>query len=188
MRHETEKSKKVKDKKESKKLSAATIGKQITGDGLYPSKEKAGIYTIAALSVIGVLLIGYTGVMAMVNSNLFNQSAEGPSIEHLNELLGDLDLEDENETDEEPEVSESSPEEYPEEDEEYEEIEGIPGVITEDRVVFRREPDGSHILGYLDTGTGVIILDMDSNPFWTFILADGMEGYVESNRLEPSSD
>ena len=186
----TDQSKEVENSSEVKTEEPPII-KKLNGSSTHPPKERIGIYTIAILSAIGILLIVYSGVMAVAHSGFLNDADSGLDVEDIDNILDDLDLgDDEDETyPEEPTIATEEATEPTEVTEpEAEEAEGIPGIITEDHVVFRREAAGSEILGHLHTNTEVIILDNTSNPFWTHISVDGQEGFVESNRLEPVSD
>ena len=176
-------SKKVKTKK-AKKSGEPPIVKRLNSNSMYPMKEKAWIYTIAALSALGLFLIVYSGIMSFAHSGVLDGSSTDLDVDDINEIIDELDLDEPTEPEEEtvPEEPETEAPTEPEEDE------GISGVITENNVVFRREPAGTDIIGELHTNTEVTILDMESNPYWTHISVDGQEGFVESNRLEPVSE
>jgi len=181
----TDQSKEIENNSEATPEEPPTV-KKLNSSNMYPMRERVGIYTIAALSAIGILLIVYSGIMTFAQSGAFSGSDNGMDVDDIDDILDDLDLDGEDETyPEEPTLAEE-PTTAPEPTEP--EADGIPGIITENGVVFRREAAGSDILGTLDTGTEVIILDMESNIFWTHIYVDGQEGFVESNRLEPVSE
>jgi len=178
----TDQSKEIENNSEVKPEEPPTV-KKLNSSNMYPPGERVGIYTIAILSAIGVLLIIYSGIMSVAHSGVLGDASSSLDVDDIDDILDDLDLGDEDET--YPQEPTTTTEEGAEPTEP--EADGIPGIITEDNVVFRREAAGSDILGYLDTDTEVIILDMESNPFWTHIYVDGQEGYVESNRLEPAN-
>jgi len=80
----------TKKKNKKKKTEQASVLKQLNNQSLYPIHERIGIYVIAALSTIGLLLIVFMGVMALVSSDFFSASNEAIDID-LNEVQNMLD-------------------------------------------------------------------------------------------------
>jgi len=173
-----------------KKAKQATVLKQLNNQNLYPLQERIGIYVIAALSTIGLALITYTGVMAVVSSAA--NASEAPidvDVDDLHDILDDLDLDDligsEDET-EEPSQDEDDLHQYVEptddddEDEpEDEETDDEPvsgnnqptiGIINANVVRFWRHPEADSLF-LLDIGDEVTIIELDYNAYWSHVEA-----------------
>lgn len=75
-----------------KKTAQATVLKQLNNQSLYPLQERIGIYVIAVLSTIGLALITYTGVMAVVSSTTLGSDAPADvDVDEIQDMLDDLD-------------------------------------------------------------------------------------------------
>ena len=75
-----------------KKNKQATVLKQLNNQNLYPIQERIGIYIIAVLSTIGLALITYTGVMAIVSSTANGSDAPiDIDVGDLHDMLEELD-------------------------------------------------------------------------------------------------
>jgi len=169
-----------------KKAKQATVLKQLNNQNLYPVQERIGIYVIAALSTIGLALITYTGVMAVVSSAA--NASDAPididvDVDDLHDILDDLDIDDligaDDET-EEPSQDEGDLHQYVEptddedepEDEETDDepVSGnnqpIIGIINANAIRFWRHP-GSDGLFFLNTGDEITIIELDYNAYWS---------------------
>ena len=95
-------SQKVVKKLASKKSKQDTVLKQLNNQNLYPLGERVGIYVIAVLSTIGLALITYTGVMAVVSSTTIgSDAAVDVDVDDLQDILDEFeDLEVSTETEE----------------------------------------------------------------------------------------
>jgi len=94
-------------KVKSKNSNQATVLKQLSNQKLYPLQERIGIYVIAILSTIGLALIIYTGVMALISTVIPEEATVEvrPDIEMdldgIDDILEDVaDVLDDNEDDE----------------------------------------------------------------------------------------
>ena len=177
------------ERRKRKKTDKSSVVRQLNESGLSPMRERIGIYIIAGLSIIGIMLIVYTGVMAAAHSVAAGSgSADGMGVDEITQIIDDLDL-DNGENDDEEYVDEENgddiePEEDDEEPDDEEEDEGVPAILNENNVELRGRPDGSRVLDTFSRGTEIIVLDMETNPFWTRVIIDGEEGYIESNRFD----
>jgi len=221
MSHENKQNKQNGSRRKNKKTSQATVLKQLNDQSLYPLRERIGIYFIATLSIIGLILISYTGVMAFVNT-----VGNGPAtadvdidLDAVDDMLGDLEgilasiddddeepTQDENELHQyveptEPEEEPTEPEEEPTEpEEELTEPEEEPtepetnrsdaptqGTINADSVFYFAVAGGDSILGQLNMGDVVQIIDWDYSPYWVAIEVENQWGipvvYVERHFL-----
>jgi len=95
---------KPKRSKRTNKSTQSTILKQLNNQSLYPLRERIGIYVIASLASIGLILITYTGVMAFVtsatngNGSATDVDVNIAEIHDMLDEIGDLiDVEDEEE-------------------------------------------------------------------------------------------
>lgn len=103
-----------------KKTPKATVLKQLNEQSLFPLRERIGIYVIAGLSVVGLILITYTGVMAVVTSAIENGNNGDyvaadidVDVEEVHDILDDVeDLLDFLEDDEEATQDEADLHEY----------------------------------------------------------------------------
>ena len=164
-------------KMRNRKDKQATVLKQLNNQNLYPLQERIGIYIIAALSALGLILITYTGVMALVSNaangdgaaNTVDVDEVSDILDELDELLdstdehqnqGAADLEYGNETDGDditrPGISHD----------------GIIGRINDNMVQFRREPGGTETMTLLHEGYEVTIIDLDYNAYWSHVLVE----------------
>lgn len=176
----------------------ASVLKQLDNKKLYPVQERVGIYIIAVLSIIGLVLIGYTGVMAITSNDATNAETSVVDANEIYELLDEIDLggsvedeEPENEDFEsnheylepEDEEVEPEPEEEPE-DEEDAPVAPTTATINAEFVGLRREPGLPDRIGELHVGYVVDIIDIESNPFWARVSYDGLEGYVDRGFID----
>jgi len=189
-------------KKGVSKDKRASVLKQLDSKKLYPMQERIGIYVIAVLSTIGLVLIGYTGVMAIASNTTDAPEASTVDAEEVYEMLDDFELEDEPEDDVsvnddfetnheyvEPEEDEPETAEEDEPESETEEEEETPalatGTIINGTTGLRGGPGNEpELLGQLDVGTVVEIIDTESNPFWARVSVNGLEGYVDKGFLD----
>ena len=186
---------KVVKKLASKKNKQETVLKQLNNQNLYPLGERVGIYVIAVLSTIGLALITYTGVMAVVSSTTIgSDAAVDVDVDDLQDMLDEFeDLEVSTETEEpaqntetemietpteviepeETEVETEVPTEEPTEEDTDEAIgvvahEPFTATINSDEVSAFRSP-GSDLLFRLHTGDEVTVLDLNYNAYWSRI-------------------
>lgn len=169
-------------KLKNKKNKQATVLKQLNNQNLYPLQERIGIYVIAVLSTIGLILISYTGVMALVSGG--SNGADSTIDININDVYNILDeLSDLDALSDETEEVHQDPDELhqyaqPDEDTDVPETEDIEtepssedsgiGVINQDMVRFWREPDVDDLL-LLHTDYEVIIVELDYNAFWSLV-------------------
>jgi len=116
-------------RKKNKKTSQATVLKQLNDQSLFPLRERIGIYVIATLSVIGLVLISYTGVMAFVNTvNTGPTTADvDVNLDDVDTMLDDLgEILDALEDDEDPTQDEADLHEYVDPTDPDEEVETEP--------------------------------------------------------------
>ena len=199
-------------KRASNKDKRSSVLKQLDNKKLYPIQERVGMYLITVLSTIGLVLIGYTGIMVLASNT--TETIDEPIVDaaEVHEMLDDIDLESPFEDDEpeqgvfepaheyvEPDddVVEQEPDAQPESTPEPEEDAPDAGavstpttaVVNSDLVGLRRAAgDGSSILN-LHTGDTVDIIDFDSNPFWVFVAYSSsdfgrIEGYIAREFLD----
>jgi len=193
--------KKMKDKKSKQ----ATVLKQLNNQNLYPLQERIGIYVTAALAALGLILITYTGVMALV-SNAENES-DAPidvDVEEVYEMLDDLD--DLLDSDDESEVLDQNADQdqdtagshqyvEPDEDEEPEDStddDVTIGIINDNMVNLWREPGSPDAMLALQRGYEVTIIDLYYNAYWSHVeietdAIDGistLQGFVDRNFID----
>jgi len=195
-------------KKAAGKDKRGSILKQLDSKKLYPVQERVGIYAIAVLSTIGLVLIGYTGVMAIASNTANIDDAPVVDAEEVHDMLDEIDLEDL--TEYEAETDDFEPNhEYVETDEETdEEIETEPMLETEPNeetepepeaapaptsatinapmIGLRREPGSPDIMRNLFEGDVVGVLDFDSNPYWVRVSYEAYVGYVAREFVDPN--
>ena len=184
-------------KRRGRKTTQATVLKQLNSQSLYPLRERVGIYVIAILSTIGLILITYTGVMAIVGTatNGNGVSAEiDLDLDDVADMLEDLELletteppteaptEPPTEAPTEPptEAPTEPPTEPPTEAPTEPEDEAAVGLINTNMVRFWRNPDDDPIF-QLDTGDEVNIYDLEYNADWARVGAysDVLTGELE---------
>jgi len=187
-------------KKEAmKKNKQATVLKQLNNQSLYPVQERIGIYIIAALSTIGLALITYTGVMAVVSSTTNGSDvAIDVDVDELQDMLEELENLTETETEEptqetediyahaetEPEETEIPTEEteteeteIPAEDPSDEETDVTVGGVAHEPFTATINTDevsafrnpASDLLFRLHTGDEITVLDLNYNAYWSRI-------------------
>ena len=179
--------KKVTKKVVTKSNKQESVLKQLNNQSLYPLGERIGIYVIAVLSTIGLALITYTGVMAVISSTTIGTDVAvdvDVDVDDLQDMLDEFeDLEDITETEAfqepvetevtEPEETEVEPEVPTEEpnDEETELVtdvilhEPFTGTINADTVSVWRSP-ASDALFNLHMGDEVTVLELHYNAYW----------------------
>lgn len=205
--HENEKS----VKGSAHKNKRASVLKQLDNKKLYPIQERIGIYVIAILSTIGLILIGYTGVMAIASNVPETTEDLAVDAEEVHDMLDDIDLEDpveedvpeedfeptheyvEPEEDEEVEPEPDEQEEAPEPEPETEDTVATPApttaTINDDLVSLRRDVGSEDLMLNLNTGYVVDIIDFDSNPYWVHVTYASpdfgiLEGFVAREFLD----
>lgn len=192
------------EEKDTKKDKRMSVLKQLDNKKLYPVQERVGIYIIAALSAIGLVLIGYTGVMALTSNAPL--ATEALVIEEdVLELLDEIDLEDdpieddedmesENEVDSEPEDEEPEDEVAPNEEDEDEDDDDdsstpTTATVNQNLIGLRRELATGDIIEYLNEGDVVEIIDIESNQYWAQVVYDSsefgrLEGFISQEFLD----
>lgn len=168
-----------------KKNKQATVLKQLNNQSLYPLQERIGIYVIAVLSTVGLILISYTGVMALVSSA--TNGSDTPidiNVDDVYNILDDLDDLSDGPEDEEPSQDPSDLHQYVEPDDEsdapetndVEETEPDPdpanpdiGTINSNLVTLRREPASADVMQLLHEGYEVRLIELDYNAEWAHV-------------------
>jgi len=161
-------------KRTKNKNKQATVLKQLNNQNLYPIQERIGIYVVAALSVLGLVLITYTGVMAIV-SNAENESSYTSAtdvdvdVDEVSDMLDDLDDLFQDEDDQYADGSN-------EEDEQNEGGGSVgsandapTGIINDNMVHLWREPGSPDAMLSLQEGYVVILIDLDYNDYWSHV-------------------
>ena len=182
---------KSRKKMRNKNNKQATVLKQLNNQNLYPLQERIGIYVVAALSALGLILITYTGVMALVSTaeNEANAPIEvDVDVDEVSDMLGDLDdlLDDEDDeidpdNDDSDQFVESGDGENEDEDEEDEDNDDSEpedserdsgatiGIINDNMVSLWREPGSPDAMLALQEGDEVILIDYDYNAYWAHV-------------------
>jgi len=200
-----------KQSKSRKKTTQATVLKQLNDPSLSPLRERLGIYIIAALSIVGLVLISYTGVMAFVTSGGNGTAAVDIDVDDVNNMLDDLDdlldaigdeettatqdladlhvyadPTDNRESDTEP--TETQSESLPTEPDESLPDSLMTGIINADWTRFYSSPTTGASLGAFHSGEVVTILDLDSNPYWVAVEAENQWNispvYIERHLID----
>jgi len=197
-------------KARNKNNKQATVLKQLNNQNLYPLQERIGIYVVAALSALGLVLITYTGVMALV-SNAEDGVYDTPvdvdvDVDEVTDMLDDLDdLLDYDDDSEELEQDDAAPHEYTESDDEVESgdendddeaedssDEVTTGVINDNMVSLWREAGSGDAMLALQEGYVVTILELNYNAYWSHVevetdAIDGistLRGYIETEFID----
>ena len=189
--HEEPLKDKSRKKMRNKSNKQATVLKQLNNQNLYPLQERIGIYVVAALSALGLILITYTGVMALVSTSENETYAPvDVDVDDVSDMLGDLDdlLDDEDVIDQDTDDSDqyvASDDGEPEDSESGATI----GIINENAVHFLREPDSTDAMLALQEGDAVILIDFDYNAYWAHveIETDAMgtlRGFIERRFID----
>lgn len=175
-------SKKVRNKNNKQ----ATVLKQLSNQKLYPLHERIGIYVIAVLSTIGLVLIIYTGVMALLTAVVPDEvTVEARpdvdmDLDSIDDLLVDVSdvLDAIDEEDEEPDESDFQQDESelhvyvdPENGDDDDEEMPAQGVINTAQTEFRTQPGAGNIIVFLQPGAEIRILDFNYNDEWARIEA-----------------
>ncbi|MCL2559991.1 MAG: SH3 domain-containing protein [Turicibacter sp.] len=183
------------DPKKSNKRDS--ILKQLDDRRLYPIQERIGIYVVAVLSVVGLMLIGYTGVMAIA-TNAAN-AADLPTVdaEEVHEMLDEIDLNGEDEEYDEVEDNDleqnfeyvtvpptEAPTEPPTEAPTEPEEEILTATVINNLPPLRRQPGPTaSVIANIPAGAVVEVLDYSSNHLWTQIYYDGDEGWMDAGHI-----
>ena len=169
MENETQQGEQLKDKSRKKvknKSKQATVLKQLNNQNLYPLQERIGIYVVAALSVLGILLIVYSGVMSLVSNaddGSYDTTEVEVDIDEVNDMLEDLD----NLLDDDSENSDQNDQFAGQGDNEDDNTsDATTGVINDNVVNLWREPENVDALLTLHEGDEVTIVDFDYNAYW----------------------
>lgn len=191
----------INKKARRKDSKQATVLKQLSNQSLYPIQERIGIYMIAILSTVGLGLIIYTGVMALINTVVPD---EQPIVEARPELEMDLGGIDDI-LDEVADVLENSDDESDETDFQQDEAdlhiyvddeEPTYGVITGVNVDFMSLPGSGSRFGFLQADDEVTILQLVYNTYWTHIETQidfgtgpaTVQGFIYRHLIDPVSD
>jgi len=176
----------------NKKNKQANVLKQLNNQKLYPIQERIGIYVIAILSTIGLVLIVYTGMMALVSRvTIPTEVSADVNVDELSEMLENLsditDLDDEIE--ESSQGTSANDNTNPEEESISSEDGVITGIINTSDAPFLREAGvTTDTIVNLHSGDVVTIIDIDSNPYWTYVEATTIygtvQGYVERSYID----
>ena len=148
----------------------ATVLKQLNNQNLYPVRERIGIYIIAALSALGLILITYTGVMALIsNTTNGSEASSGVDIDEVQEILDELD--DLLDTVDDPNGGAAD---LHEDNETLGDGSAIAdnrliGTINSNMVQLRREPGSNDAMTLLHEGYEVTIIDLYYNAYWSHI-------------------
>ena len=186
-------------KMRNKSNKQATVLKQLNNQNLYPIQERIGIYVVAILSALGLILITYTGVMALVSTaenETYTPVDIDVDVDEVSDMLGDLEdlLDDDDEPEEldhydanedlyvdaddaddandvADEDEEINEDEEIDEDEDPEDSEngGTIGIINDNVVNLWREPGSPDAMLSLQEGYEVIIIDYDYNAYWAHV-------------------
>ena len=164
--HKNKSRKKVKNKNKQ-----ATVLKQLNNQNLYPLQERIGIYVVAALSVLGIILIAYSGVMALV-SNAENESYDTSTevdvdVDEVTDMLDDLDDLLDDDGSENPDQNADQTLQGEDDNESSGSASDVTiGVINGNMVNLWREPENIDALLTLHEGDEVNIVDFDYNAYW----------------------
>ncbi|MCL2559990.1 MAG: SH3 domain-containing protein [Turicibacter sp.] len=175
---------------DAQKNKRDSILKQLDNRKMYPLQERIGIYVVAVLSVVGLVLIGYTGVMAIA-TNAAN-TADMPTVDsdEVHEMLDEIDLYGEGEEDEVEDDDLEPNFEYvtvPLTEAPTEPLTEAPTEPAETATIqwdiqMREQPGiSSRAITWLVGGTVVEVLDAETNAFWIQVYYDGDEGWVDAN-------
>ena len=173
MENETQQGEPLRDKSRKKvknKNKQATVLKQLNNQNLYPLQERIGIYVVAALSVLGIVLIVYSGVMALVSNaenEAYNTSEVDVDVDEVTDLLGDLDeLLDDDGSENPDQNAEHSNQGEGENESSDTANDATIGVINDNMVNLWREPENIDALLTLHEGDEIIIVNFDYNAYW----------------------
>jgi len=172
--HKSKSSKKSRNKSNKQANKQATVLKQLNNQNLYPLQERIGIYVTAVLSVVGLVLITYTGVMAIV-SNTDDRTEVAVDVDEVSDMLGDLEdlLESGDNA-----TADSNQNANPDADEEDGDggttsgsntSGGPTGVINDNMVNLWREPDSPDAILALQAGYVVTLIDFEYNAYWAHV-------------------
>ena len=194
--------KEPRQKVKTKQNKQATVLKQLNNQSLYPLQERIGIYVIAVLSTIGLVLISYTGVMALVSSATNEPDTSiDINVDDVYNILGDLSDESE---DEEPTQNPSDLHQYvdPDDESDVPETDDVDdtepesdshadiGIVNANLVTLRREPASSDVMQLLHEDYEVRIIDLNYNAYWSHVETiplDGeppLQGFVQTEFID----
>lgn len=178
-----------------------SVLKQLDNKKLYPVQERVGIFIIAALSTIGLVLIAYTGVMAITSNPL--HMVEAPTVEvdveDVYDLLEEIDAATDPSEDGELEDGDVESNHEPLEDEDDSEPDddedatdsSAPSTATvnADLIGIRRNLTTSDIIEFLNEGDVVEIIDLETNIYWVEVAYDSsefgrLEGFISREFLD----
>ena len=182
----------------------ATVLKQLNNQNLYPLQERIGIYVVAALSALGLILITYTGVMALVSNaedgvyapndadvNVDEMYGMLEDLEGLEELISSNDYESDGTGQEAGNSTQNVESDGNEDDEEPDEDIAI-GIINADNVHLLREPGSDDALLALQEGYEVRLLNLEHDVYWAQVeietdAIDGisaLQGFIERRFID----
>ena len=169
-----------------------TVLRQLNNQNLYPLQERIGIYVIAALSALGLVLITYTGVMALV-SNTTNGLTDPIDVDEVHEFLEEIDdLLEPGDGLEDPDQGGAELQPNEGETADYQTNNADIGIINDNMVQFRREPGGIETITLLHEGYRVTIIDLNYNAYWSHVsvetdLGSGttiLEGFIYTHFID----
>jgi len=171
-----------------------TVLKQLNDQSLYPLQERIGIYIVAALSLVGLVLIVYSGSMAFIsNVAIGSEVPVDIDIDDIQNMLDDLEelLAANNEEDEEYTQDESDLHEYVDEvedededddlDEDYDvdedeeedygtddddEVTSGPATINDDMIGFYTDLTLMTRVSLVHEGDAIEVVDLNYNAYW----------------------
>ena len=171
------------NKRVRSKNNQATVLKQLSNQSLYPLQERIGIYVIAILSTVGIVLITYAGVMALISTVIADDNGSsndaGIGIEMdlggIDDILGEVsDALDGDDYDDESQFQQDESDLHQYVDADDENTEPVPGVINASDVEFWGFPGSGTLIGWLQANHEIMILDLEYDDYWTHI-----ETYIE---------
>lgn len=155
-----------------------------------PLAERLGVFLIAIITIMGAALIVYTGFHATLYS-----PEERPELLTREDVDLDLDLASDEGDQEEPQEndgeSNSTDDQDENEDNDYDTnlSTSFTGVITDDGVNVRVNPEANEltsILVQLHTGDEIEVINSDYNEDWVQVRYNGDTGYIAKGLVEPA--
>jgi len=147
----------------------ATVLRQLNKQHRYSLRERISIFIVASLSVAGLLLIIYTGMMIVLrDGDEYGADNVNVDLGDLDDMLADLDVLLGTE-DESPTQDEDNGYEYTHPDDgmiENEDDLRDMGSINADRVRFVNQPGDRHAVLFLDRGDRVTLINFNYNVYW----------------------
>jgi len=153
-----------------------------------PWAERIGVYTISLLTLLGVGLITYTGMRALIHDD----APELPELLNHEQIVQNSNLTDNEDevTDTEEDSSDDDTEEEEQEEQEpteESELTSFIGLIIENGVNVREAPeanDSVDILTQLNEGDRIQVLNSDYNEDWMEVEYENRTGYVYKEFIE----